>query len=63
MKNISNERKRNLVGTINDLIYLNNFNGDQIEEMIMKNENYKDKFNMKEKRFIEKYLHQIEEMI
>ena len=63
MKNISNERKRNLVGMINDLIYLNNFNEDQIEEMIMKNENYKDKFNMKEKRFIEKYLHQIEEMI
>jgi hypothetical protein len=63
MKGITNERKRDLVGMVNDLIYLNNFDEDQIEDLVMNNENYKDKFNMKEKRFIQKYLYQIEEMI
>ena len=63
MKNISNERKRYLVGMVNDLIYLNDFNEDQIEDLVMNNEKYKDKFNMKEKRFIQKYLYRIEEMI
>jgi hypothetical protein len=63
MKGITNERKRDLVGMINDLIYLNNFDEEQIEDLVMSNKNYKDKFNMKEKRFIQKYLYQIEEMI